>query len=88
MPIMCSGTGGWVPGGAPPDPEHILSGTSVVIHPASGGPADVPGLIYTDSGVSGILSIGIQWGVMSFTNLRIHFVHCYMQDMILIGGLS
>ena len=57
---MRSRPGGWAPGGAPPEPAHIRTGTSVGRHPRPGGPADVPGIVSTYGGGSIMTSQGLQ----------------------------
>ena len=48
--------GGWVPGGAPPDPARIWVRTLVGVHPAAGVPADVICLVSMDDRSGGIPS--------------------------------
>ena len=57
---MHSGPDGWVPGSAPTYPEQDRLGTPVGRKPAIGGPTYVLGLVYTDGGVGGTNSKGLQ----------------------------
>ena len=77
MPVMCSGPGIFVPGGAPQNPARNRVGTSVVRHPDLSVSTDVGGLVFTDGWVDGITSPGLKGGAMSCTKLRIQFGHCH-----------
>ena len=62
MPVIWSGPGGWVPGGAPPETEQIWAGTSVGRNPTVRRPKCVLGLVYMGGGVDGIINKGLQEG--------------------------